>query len=385
MRVEKSLGTSTKTRWAILPLALAIGVSAGIVGCKKGGPEGAAGGPGMGKDGKPQETIVSVEVARVSPRPMSASFSGTAALEARNEAQVVAKTSGIAQRVLVEEGQRVSAGQLLVQLEDAQQKLRVQQSSAQVMKLSRSFERAQQLATQKMVSANDVDQLRFDLQNARAALNMAKLDLSYTRVVAPISGVVASRSIKTGNLVQISNPIFRIVDTNRLEATLNVPERNVDVIRAGLPVQLSLDAVPGQVFNGTVARVSPVVDSGSGTFRVVAAFNDSGVLQPGMFGRINIVFDQKADALAIPRSALLEDEGETAVFTVRGDKAARVSIKTGYADGEWIEVVSGLKLNDPVVTAGKAALRDGVKVQVINGGKVVAPASAPAAAAGKTP
>ncbi|QIK82133.1 efflux RND transporter periplasmic adaptor subunit [Lysobacter sp. HDW10] len=339
----------------------------------------------MGKDGKPQETIVSVEVARVSPRPMSASFSGTAALEARNEAQVVAKTSGIAQRVLVEEGQRVSAGQLLVQLEDAQQKLRVQQSSAQVMKLSRSFERAQQLATQKMVSANDVDQLRFDLQNARAALNMAKLDLSYTRVVAPISGVVASRSIKTGNLVQISNPIFRIVDTNRLEATLNVPERNVDVIRAGLPVQLSLDAVPGQVFNGTVARVSPVVDSGSGTFRVVAAFNDSGVLQPGMFGRINIVFDQKADALAIPRSALLEDEGETAVFTVRGDKAARVSIKTGYADGEWIEVVSGLKLNDPVVTAGKAALRDGVKVQVINGGKVVAPASAPAAAAGKTP
>ncbi|WP_240912511.1 efflux RND transporter periplasmic adaptor subunit [Lysobacter sp. HDW10] len=385
MRVEKSLGTFTKTRWAILPLALAIGVSAGIVGCKKGGPEGAAGGPGMGKDGKPQETIVSVEVARVSPRPMSASFSGTAALEARNEAQVVAKTSGIAQRVLVEEGQRVSAGQLLVQLEDAQQKLRVQQSSAQVMKLSRSFERAQQLATQKMVSANDVDQLRFDLQNARAALNMAKLDLSYTRVVAPISGVVASRSIKTGNLVQISNPIFRIVDTNRLEATLNVPERNVDVIRAGLPVQLSLDAVPGQVFNGTVARVSPVVDSGSGTFRVVAAFNDSGVLQPGMFGRINIVFDQKADALAIPRSALLEDEGETAVFTVRGDKAARVSIKTGYADGEWIEVVSGLKLNDPVVTAGKAALRDGVKVQVINGGKVVAPASAPAAAAGKTP
>ena len=385
MRVEKSLGTSTKTRWAILPLALAVGVSAGIVGCKKGGPEGAAGGPGMGKDGKPQETIVSVEVARVSPRPMSASFSGTAALDARNEAQVVAKTSGIAQRVLVEEGQRVSAGQLLVQLEDAQQKLRVQQSSAQVMKLSRSFERAQQLATQKMVSANDVDQLRFDLQNARAALNMAKLDLSYTRVVAPISGVVASRSIKTGNLVQISNPIFRIVDTNRLEATLNVPERNVDVIRAGLPVQLSLDAVPGQVFNGTVARVSPVVDSGSGTFRVVAAFNDSGVLQPGMFGRINIVFDQKADALAIPRSALLEDEGETAVFTVRGDKAARVSIKTGYADGEWIEVVSGLKLNDPVVTAGKAALRDGVKVQVINGGKVVAPASAPAAAAGKTP
>ena len=382
MRVDKTHGLSGKTWLAIVPLALVIGVSGGMAGCKKGGPGGAAQGPGMGKDGKPQETIVSVEVARVATRPMSASFSGTAALEARNEAQVVAKTSGIAQRVMVEEGQHVGAGQVLVQLEDAQQKLRVQQTSAQVMKLERSYARAQQLATQKMVSANDVDQLRFDLQNARAALNIAKLDLSYTRVVAPISGIVASRSIKTGNLVQISNPIFRIVDTNRLEATLNVPERNVDVIRAGLPVQLSLDAVPGQVFEGSVARVSPVVDSGSGTFRVVTAFNGAGVLQPGMFGRINIVFDQKASAMAIPRAALLEDEGEAAVFTVRNGKAARVSVKTGYSEGEWIEVVSGLNLNDPVVTAGKAALRDGVKVQVINEGKPVAPA--PAAAAAKT-
>lgn len=384
MRVEKLQGNSGKTWWAIVPLALVIGVSGGMAGCKKGGEDGKAQGPGMGKDGKPQETIVSVEVARVTARPMSASFSGTAALQARNEAQVVAKTSGIAQRVLVEEGQHVGAGQLLVQLEDAQQKLRVQQTSAQVMKLERSYSRAQQLAAEKMVSANDVDQLRFDLQNARAALNLAKLDLSYTRVVAPISGVVASRSIKTGNLVQISNPIFSIVDTQRLEATLNVPERNVDVMRAGLPVKLSLDAVPGQVFEGTVARVAPVVDSGSGTFRVVTAFNSAGVLQPGMFGRINIVFDQKASALSIPRAALLEDEGEPAVFTVRNGKAARVAIKTGYSEGDWVEVVSGLNTQDPVVTAGKAALRDGVKVQVINEGKAATPAAAPAAAAAKT-
>lgn len=383
MRFENSHRISGKSWLAIVPLALAIGVSAGLAGCKKGGADDQA--QGMGKDGKPKETIVSVEVARAANRSMSASFSGTAALEARNEAQVVAKTSGIAQRVMVEEGQHVGAGQVLVQLEDAQQKLRVQQTSAQVMKLERSYARAQQLAEQKMVSANDVDQLRFDLQNARAALNLARLDLSYTRVVAPISGVVASRSIKTGNLVQISNPIFKIVDINLLEATLNVPERNVDVIRAGLPVKLSLDAVPGQVFDGNVTRVSPVVDSGSGTFRVVAAFNSAGVLQPGMFGRVNIVFDQKAEALAIPRSALLEDEGEAAVFTVRNGKAARVAIKTGYSEGEWIEVLSGLKTNDPVVTAGKAALRDGVSVQVINEGKPAVKAAAPAATTAKTP
>ncbi len=343
----------------------------------------AAGKPGAeskdaktGPDGKDAQALVSVEVVKAAPRPISASFNGTAALDARSDAQVVAKTSGIAQRVLAEEGQHVRAGQLLVQLDSGQQELRVQQTAAEVGKLSRNLARSEQLATQKMVSANDVDQLRFDLQNARAALNLAKLDLSYTRVTAPIPGVIAQRMIKPGNLVQISTPIFRIVDTDRLEATLNVPERNLDVIKPGLPVTLGVDALPGKTFNGSIARISPVVDSGSGTFRVVCAFSSGGLLQPGMFGRIAIVFDQRANALAIPRTALLEDDAQPAVFTVRNGKAMRVPVKTGYTEGEWVEVREGLSAGDPVVTAGKSALRDGVAVQIISSGN-----NAPAQAA----
>ncbi|PAM60475.1 efflux transporter periplasmic adaptor subunit, partial [Acinetobacter baumannii] len=119
----------------------------------------------------------------------------------------------------------------------------------------------------------DVDQLRYDLENVRAQYRLATLELSYTTVVAPISGVIASRSIKTGNFVQINTPIFRIVDNSRLEATLNVPERELATLRAGQPVTLSADALPGQTFTGVVDRIAPVVDSGSGTFRVVSAFD----------------------------------------------------------------------------------------------------------------
>ena len=341
-----------------------------VAGCKKQGGEGdaqAATTDGKGaKGGKKTADAVSVEVTPVAVREMTASFSGTAPLDARGESQVVAKTSGIAERVLAEEGQHVSAGQVLVQIDSAQQQLRVQQISAQVEKLSRNLARSEELAKQKMVSANDVDQLRYDLQNLRAQLNLAKLDLSYTRVTAPISGVVAQRMIKTGNLVQISTPIFRIVENDRLEATLNVPERNLEAIRNGLPVTMTVDAVPGKSFDGRVARISPVVDSGSGTFRVICAFDGGGVLQPGMFGRIAVVFDRRAGALAIPRIAMLEDDNQPAVFTVRDGKAVRVPVKTGYVEGEWVEVLSGLKGGDSVVTAGKAALRDGVPVQVIN-------------------
>jgi membrane fusion protein (multidrug efflux system) len=139
-------------------------------------------------------------------------------------------------------------------------------------------------------------------------------------------------------------------------------------------VSLQVDAIPGKAFEGVVDRIAPVVDSGSGTFRVVCSFAGGEVLQPGMFGRIKIDYDKRADALVVPRVALLDDEGDPAVFAVRDGKAARVPVKLGYMDGEWIEVLQGIKVGDSVVTAGKIALRDGTPVEVI--GKPVAKTTA---------
>ncbi len=318
------------------------------------------------QDSTTVQNAVPVEVVTPIRRPIAASYSGTAALEAQGEAQVVAKTSGVALQVMVEEGQTVRAGQPLVRLDSDRARLAVAQAEAQMRKLENNYRRAQQLVAQQMISANDVDQLKYDLENARAQHRMASLELSYTTVEAPISGVIASRSIKPGNFVQINTPIFRIIDNARLEATLNVPERELATLKAGQPVALAVDALPGQRFEGVVDRIAPVVDSGSGTFRVVAAFEGGNELQPGMFGRIAIDYDQRPDAMVIPRIALLDDGGP-AVFVVRDDKVSRVPVVPGYLDGEWLEIREGLQPDDRVVTAGKIALRDGSTVQVIGG------------------
>ncbi|WP_417473745.1 efflux RND transporter periplasmic adaptor subunit [Luteimonas mephitis] len=347
----------------LLAIVLAAGV-ASVSGCRDDG-EGAAQAKAKAPDAEKTADAIPVEVAKASHRAVAASYTGTGALDARAESQVVAKTSGIAMAVFVEEGQHVKAGQALVRLDADRARLQAAQSEAQVRKLEANYQRAKQLAAQQMVSANDLDQLKYDLANARAVNNMANLELSYTSVVAPISGVVASRSIKPGNFVQINTPIFRIVDDSRLELTLNVPEREIATLKAGQPVKLQVDALPGQSFDGIVDRVAPVVDSGSGTFRVICAFAGGGALQPGMFGRIRIDYDQRANALVIPRVALLDDQGAPAVYVVRKGKAVRVPIKTGYTDGEWTEVRSGLKPGEAVVTAGKVALREGSAVQVI--------------------
>ena len=312
-----------------------------------------------------QAPAVPVEVVQAGPRTIAASYTGTASLEPLAEAQVVAKTSGVALQVLVEEGQTVKAGQALVRLDPDRARLAVAQIEAQMRKLDSNYRRAEQLAAQQLISAGEHDQMRYALENARASYNLARLELSYTTVTAPISGVIASRSIKTGNFVQINTPIMRIVDNSRLEATLNVPERELATLKAGQPVRMQVDALPGQVFEGRVDRVAPVVDAGSGTFRVISVFAGDQRLQPGMFGRFRIDYDQRADVLTIPRLALLEDEGEPMVYLVRDGIAYRTAVEPGHVDGGFVEVVSGLAVGDRVVIAGKAALRDGSTVQVI--------------------
>ena len=352
-------------RAALLALALA--------GCGD-KPEGEAGGDEAsetaeaGEDGKKEEKVeaVPVEVAAVARRPIAASYSGTANLEAPTEAQVVAKTSGVMLQLLAEEGDQVRAGQVLARIDPDRPRLEMERSRALVRKLENNYRRAQELAASKLVAAEQAEQIRFDLEAARAAYELAQLELSYTNIVAPISGVIAQRMAKPGNLIQLNSSLFRIVDNSQLEAVLNVPERDLATMKPGLAVHMAVDAMPGQVFQGTIDRVSPVVDAGSGTFRVVTAFPGDGGLRPGMFGRIEVVYDQRTAALTVPRAALIEDAGETAVFTVREKKAVRVAIEVGHMSGELAEVRKGLEEGDQVVTAGKITLRDGAEVEVLN-------------------
>ncbi|MGH8083792.1 MAG: efflux RND transporter periplasmic adaptor subunit [Lysobacter sp.] len=350
-----------RARGHVLSGAIALSCLLVLAACGGGSPADAE----AKENGKKDPEAIPVEVAAAVHRPVAASYTGTAPLEAPAESQVVAKTSGVALSVLVEEGDMVRAGQTLVRLDSSRAELQAAQTAAQMNKLQNEFARAEKLASEQLIAASDYDQIRYDLANARAANRLANLELSYANVKAPISGVVASVTPKPGNFVQINTPIVRIVDTSELEAVLNVPERELATLEQGLPVNLKVDALPGKTFEGVVDRISPVVDAGSGTFRVITAFDSNGLLKPGMFGRIGIDYDKRANALVVPRSALLEGTGDAAVFALRDGKVARVPVQLGYLDGEWAEIREGIKLGDRVVIAGKSALRDGSEVTVV--------------------
>jgi len=366
---------------SLLLTALALAVSLSLTGCggKPGTAEAKANAkPELsegGKDGKDKKEVqaVPVEVASVQRRDIEASYTGTAALEAPSEAQVVAKTSGVLLQLLAEEGDTVKAGQVLARLDPERTRLELQRMEASLRKLEADYARSKELYARKLVATDAHERLRFDVDTQRAAWELAKLELSYTNIVAPISGVIAQRYVKEGNLIALNAPLFRIVGSERLEAVLNVPERELSTVRSGLPVTLRVDALPGMQFVGTIDRVSPVVDAATGTFRATAVFKaHDAQLKPGMFGRISVVYDQRRGSLAVPRVALLEEEGDPAVFVVKDDKVLRTPVVLGHVNGTYAEIRQGLSEGDQVVTAGKVAVRDGSKVQVIEPSTTVA-------------
>jgi membrane fusion protein (multidrug efflux system) len=129
---------------------------------------------------------------------------------------------------------------------------------------------------------------------------------------------------------------------------------------------MQVDALAGKNFEGKVARISPVVDAATGTFRVTCEFTDrSGQLKSGMFGRLSVVFDQRAEVLTVPREAVMEDGDQPALFAIRDGKAVRQSIRAGARSGGLVEILEGVADGEQVVTVGASTLRDGAKVQVL--------------------
>jgi len=342
------------SRTLMLGLSLALVVSA----CKPKSDENA--------DSKKIEAKIPVEVALVARGAMLASFQGTAALEAEATAQVVSKSSGVILQILVEEGDRVRAGAVLARLENDRQRLSLTQAQANLRKVENDFKRQTELFNRKLIGSDVFERVKFELETQRASYDIVQLELSYTTIRAPIAGMVSQRLVKLGNQIQLGQTLFRIDDFDPLEARVAVPEREMQAIKTGQDVQMLVDAISGQVFTGKVARVSPIVDPKTGTFDVIAQFQDNGSgLRSGMFGRVKIVTAIHPNALLIPRAALLGEGRDAAVFVIDGTKVKRVALSTGLtADGK-VEVLSGLKAGDSVVTLGQNSVREGSEVQVI--------------------
>ena len=294
-------------------------------------------------------------------------YSGTAPIEAFAEADVIAKVAGEVRQVLVEEGDDVKEGQILARLDGDRLRLELKESQARLRKLQRDFERNKNLKEKSLISEGDFEKIQYELEALQAAYNLAKLELDYTQIRAPISGVVSERFIKLGNTITMGEPVFRVTSIEPLVAYLFVPEREYRKISPGQPVRINIDALGGEQVPTAVTRVSPSIDPATGTFKVTIEILDpERRIKPGMFARISIVYDKHENVLQVPRSAIVDEMSTTSVFVVEDDVAIRRPVQTGFAAKGFIEITSGLDDHDNVITVGQVGLKPDAKVTVIN-------------------
>lgn len=292
-----------------------------------------------------------------------ATYETTANLETEGDAPVVARVAGDVVALLVEEGQRVSAGQAVARLDGERLRLEMLAAKADLDRVRGEYDRYRDLHDRGLVSKSMFENLKYDLEALQATYELRQLEYGYTTVRAPIGGYVSARQIRPGQHVNAGEIAFRITDTRELIAELQIPQTELRRIAAGQVATLRVDSLPGRDFPAEIVRISPTIDVQNGTFRATVHIdNSSGALAPGMFARFDIAFERHADALVIPREALLEEDEETAVYVVAGDTVERRRIETGIEARDSIQVLDGLTESDQVVVVGHSALRDGSKV-----------------------
>ena len=310
---------------------------------------------------------VPVEVETPTRGDIYAVYSGTAPIEAFAEADVIAKVAGEVREILVEEGDDVVKGQVLARLDGERLRLELNESEAKLRKLQRDFERNTELARKGLISQGDFEKIKYEMEALEASYNLAKLELDYTQIRAPIDGVVSERFVKLGSTIRVDSPVFRVTSFDPLVAYMHVPERQFRNIAVGQKAAIAIDALDGPPIMADVTRVSPVVDPATGTFKItIEIYDEQRRIKPGMFGRIRVIYDQHRNALQVPRSAIVEELGETSVFVVEDGIAVQKTVETGFSDKGKVEILAGLAGDERVVTVGQVGLKPDAKVTIIN-------------------
>ena len=326
--------------------------------------------------------------------------------------QVVPRVNGRLQSVDVKLGDPVRRGQIIARVEDREihEQVRQAEASHQVsqasirqrdadLKLAKTnLDRSKSLYERQLLPQQtyddtqaryeaalaQIDLARAQFEQAKARLDELKITLSNTQIVSPVNGFVGKRFLDPGAFASTNAPVASVVDISRVRMVANLVERDVRRVPAGTRAEVEVDAFPGEKFSGRVSRVAPVFDPATRTAEMEIEVPNPGFrLKPGMYARVQLTVETRADALTIPRAALVAVDGKNGVFVAvqpEAQPAATTSgaqqpaltarfmpVDVGIRDGEHIEITAGLKEGAKVITTGAGALKDGDRVVAARG------------------
>lgn len=355
-----------------------------------------------------EETTVPVEVANAVLGDISAYLSTSTNLRALREVEIASQTEGRIKEVLAEEGDFVQRGQSLCLLDDTELRVRLlsseqrlaqarlqmekarvrgEKAAIQIKSASEDLQRYRKLYDERLVSQRDVALLEYKVEELehdervsssetrelshrveelQAEIDQARLLISKTRITAPFSGFITRRQITTGQTVRNLESLFKLSDFTPLQADVFLSEAEAVQVHPNQPVRVYLNADGSSEMTGTVLRIAPVVDQGTGTVKITVGLDQQrGSFKPGAFVRVDIQTDMRKDVILIPKRAVLEEDGAKYVYVLDGEKAVRTNVRLGFQRNDQVEILEGLPEGSQVVVAGQGALKKESKVKVV--------------------
>jgi RND family efflux transporter MFP subunit len=392
-------------------IVIIVAVTLGVAGCSK---------VGTAKANGRDEAAKSVKVEAVRQEQLRRSIEVVGTLAAEDQVTIASQADGAVSRVLVDLGDRVKAGQLLLELD--REKLEynlenqkaaltralakygasepgrlppidqtpdVQKAAAELVQAQQAFQRAEELNKKQLIPKQSLDDAKATLEAKRAAhdsalqnaknlaadidasnamLKLADRQLRDTSIRAPFDGYVQKRLVSLGEFVKSQTPVMTIVRMDSLKAIGEIPERMAPWIEVGQSVDVMVDAFPGKVISGKVSRISPAVNTPTRAFSFEALVpNGDGLLKPGTFARVHVATALIEPVLTVPYAAMQYRYGVYRVFTLNGDRLVIHELKTGDRVGDRMEILDGIKLGDQVALTDVDNLADGMKATVGKG------------------
>jgi len=337
--------------------------------------------------------VETVTVQRISPAQASTVLTATGYTYARKRAAVGAKIIGRIVSLHVEEGDRVDAGDLIAVLDSDSLRAQVNQARAALAEAQarlkdarREKGRQEHLLREGVASQAHYDQAATALEvaeavvrTAEARLKTVEAELAYTRITAPLKGVVVERNAEVGEMVapggftsqQSTGAVVRIADLESLEVEADINESYIARLEIGQPATIQVDAVPGEMYGGHLRQVVPTADRQKAVVEVKVAIDDLDErLVPDMSCTVTFLGEragtgevESVPVVMIPAGAVQREEGKAYVFRLAGERLERLAVSLGREEGDSVVVASGLLGGETIVRSGVGELEDGMRVR----------------------
>lgn len=306
-----------------------------------------------------------VEVGKATNHTFEDAFSFLGTFEPYRQSIVGSDASGKVIKLEVEEGDKISQGKLIAKVDDEMLQLQLQNAEINIEGQKNDDNRYSNLAKENAIAGVQVEKTKMALKMAEVQRKQIQKQLKSTNLVAPYSGVVTKKMIDLGSVIGPGTPVIELTDISSVKLTIAVPERDILKFKVGQNVNVFVDVLGNQSFSGKVSNVNIVADRAH-NFKVQITVKNpsSSPIMAGMYGSVKLGNSKSITALSIPRKALVGSTKDPKVYKVINGKAVLTPFTAGTSDGEFIEVVNGIKTTDRFVTKGQINLQNNAPVRV---------------------